>query len=464
MSTFEDPNSCSFEFEEIKFEEVDETSKYEIEFNCESEIEFGSGDSESEIEVEEKYKVRFNEKETTEIFESIKLLADSSVFDYYSIETISELELHLRTLVSLIEVICKSEIRIRHDLREKIYAQLGKFAEIHFRSTEVNEQGFNKVFKSEFEDFNLPSKSTTLPDLAISNESKIYKDGKRITPGLVKTGISHGADLPINSNGIELLFKNLQEAFTCKYPISSWYHEWRTLLELHFNIQSFLQECKLSSEYGENLLLECLWHRAIEVLIKLSQRKMIFYNIIENDFKTYKKLLDSVKGLKSHHMIEAIREKSFYDHKLVDISKNYIGNLKEQRNDITTDSLASPRAIIISNDSISDIIIEELSCPITYQISKSYQILSCCKHFISPDALQRIIDKRAQPNCPLCREIIDLNSLINLPQSATLQGIQNHLAEDNYSNAVQEHNQNISNENNDEEINISKLKSQQTLK
>ncbi|CAG8812075.1 27107_t:CDS:1, partial [Racocetra persica] len=176
------------------------------------------------------------------LVESIELLADSSAFKYYSIEAISKLESHLRTLVSLIEVICKNEIRIRHDLREKIYTKLGKFAEIHFRSTEVNEEGFNKVFKSKYEDFN-----------PHSNDSNIHKDGKRnynidflllhlrdtlhcmrddenkflevwnriksllhiilgSAPGLVKTRISHGADLPID-NGVELLFKCLQEAF-----------------------------------------------------------------------------------------------------------------------------------------------------------------------------------------------------------------------------------------------------------
>ncbi|CAG8832182.1 535_t:CDS:1, partial [Cetraspora pellucida] len=37
------------------------------------------------------------------LIESIKLLADSSAFDFYSVEAISELESHIRTLVSLIE-------------------------------------------------------------------------------------------------------------------------------------------------------------------------------------------------------------------------------------------------------------------------------------------------------------------------------------------------------------------------
>ncbi|KAF0437063.1 anaphase promoting complex subunit CDC27 [Gigaspora margarita] len=238
---------------------------------------------------------------------SLELLADSSVFKYYSIEIISELELHLRTLVSLIE--------------------LGKFAEIHFRSTEVNEQGFNKVFIPQFDNFNPSSKSTTSPDLANSNDSKIYKDGKRnynidflllhlrdtlhcmrddenkflevwrrikellriilgVTPGLIKKGVSHGADLPIDS-GIELLFKHLQGAFTWKYPISSWYYECRTLLELHFNIQNFLQECSLPSKYGESLMLECLWHcvskswsNAISQSESLTNKKQFVNNLL----------------------------------------------------------------------------------------------------------------------------------------------------------------------------------------
>ncbi|CAG8774239.1 19411_t:CDS:2, partial [Dentiscutata erythropus] len=92
------------------------------------------------------------------LVDSLELLADSSIFKYYSIEVISELELHLHTLVSLIE--------------------LGKFAEIYFLSTEVNEQGFNKVFKPQFDKFNSLSKLTTSPELVNSNDNKIYKDGK----------------------------------------------------------------------------------------------------------------------------------------------------------------------------------------------------------------------------------------------------------------------------------------------
>ncbi|CAG8768687.1 33809_t:CDS:2, partial [Gigaspora margarita] len=455
---------------------------------------------------------------------------DSSVFKCYSIEVISELEIHLRTLTSLIEVICRCEIRIRHDLRENIYAQLGKFAEIQ------------------------PSNSTTSPDLANSNDSKIYKDGKRnynidflllhlrdtlhcmrddenkflevwrrikellriilgITPGLVKKGISHGADLPINS-GTEILFKHLQGAFTWNYPISSWYYEWRTLLELHFNIQNFLQECSLPSKYGESLMLECLWHcvskswsNPISQSESLIKRKHFVNNLLgmeplafphslwfgaldiaqELIAKTQKdstlgicyylaleslqkspssfililqitsSLLDSVKRLKSHNMIETIHVKSFHDEKLVDTNKNIVNYSKEKGKTVTIDSLNSDH-MTISNDIISEIVTTELSCPVTYKISKNFQILPCCKHSISSETLQQITNNKSQSTCPFCRKLIDLNLLINLPQSAIYQGIRNYLPEDNNVNTIQNYDENISNENSDDkEINISKL-------
>ncbi|CAG8807133.1 27832_t:CDS:1, partial [Gigaspora margarita] len=496
------------------------------------------------------------------LVESIKLLADSSVFDYYSIEAISELELHLRTLVSLIEVICKYEIRIQHNVREKIYAELGNFAEKHFRSTEIYEQGFNKVFRAQFEDFNPPSKSMTSSNLNISNDRKVYKDGKRnynidflllylrdtlhcmrddenkfseickrmkavlrigfgITSGFVKKGASHGANLP-TGNDIELLFK---QAFTWKYPISNWYYEWRIILELH----SYIQECSLPPKYGENLLLECLWHcvskswsnpisqsefltnrkhhinhllgmeplafphslwfgaldiaqaliaktqkestlgicyylaleslkrapssfiryKAIEILIKLSNRDILYYAIIDNDFENYK----SPDSAKLHYMIEAIREKSSQDGKLVDTNKN---ELKEKA--IKANSLRSTHMITQTDDFISEVVTIELSCPVTLKISKNFQILPCCKHPISSETLQQITNNKSQPTCLYCREIIDLNSVINLPQSEIYQGIRNYLPDDNI-NVTQDHNENFSSD--DEEIDIFKLKSQQ---
>ncbi|CAG8607388.1 26862_t:CDS:2, partial [Gigaspora margarita] len=405
---------------------------------------------------------------------SLELLADSSVFKFYSIEAISELELHLRTLVALIEVICKTQ----------------------------------------FENFNPSSNSTTSSD--ILNDSKVYKNGKRnynidflllhlrdtlhcmrddetkfsevwrrakkflriilgVAPRLVKKGIIHGSDLPID-NGVELLFKHLQGAFTWKYPISSWYYEWRTLLELHFNLQNFLQESSLPSKYGESLLLECLWYcvsknwsNPISQSESLTNKKHFVNNLLGMEPLAFphslwfgaldiaqaliaKTLKDSTLGIcyylaleslqkaptsfihldsvKLHQMIEAIREKSFQDEKLVDTNKNNVDDLKEKGKVIPANSSTSAHIITSSDDFISEIVTIELSCP---------------------------------PTCPFCRKIINLNSVINLPQSAIYQGIRNYLPEDNI-NVTQDHRENISNDSSDEEINLSKLKSQQKFK
>ncbi|CAG8476679.1 17425_t:CDS:2 [Gigaspora margarita] len=281
------------------------------------------------------------------IIESIEQLADSSVFDYYSIEIISELELHLRTLVSLIELMNKALIG----------------------------------FQIKIEDFHPLLKLTTLSDLAISNEGNVYKDVKQvwrrtkgflrkilgITPGLIKTGISHGT---LIDSGIELLFKNLQETFTWKYPISSWYYEWRTLLELNFNIQKFSSRGLLPPNYSERMephaFPHSLWFGALDIaqeLITKIQSESIcicYYLALESlqkapssfiRFKA-KESLDSVKRLKSHQMNEAIREKSFYDEKLVATNKSNdnnqntfnedsenISKLKSQQKFRTSDSI-----------------------------------------------------------------------------------------------------------------------------
>ncbi|CAG8667615.1 20873_t:CDS:2, partial [Gigaspora rosea] len=241
-------------------------------------------------------------------------------------------------------------------------------------------------------------------------------------------------------------------------------------------------ECSLPSKYGESLLLECLWYcvskswtnpisqsesftnkkhfvnnllgmeplafphslcirtlqkaptsfirfKALEILIRLSKRNMLFYDIIENDFENRRQFSD-LDSVKLHQMIETIREKSFQDEKLVDTNKNIVDDLKEK-------GKVNPAN---SYNFISKIVATELTCLITCKISKNFQILLCCNHLISSETLQQIIN---QPTCPFCRKIINLNSVINLPQSAIYQGIRNYLPEDNI-NVTQDYSENIS--------------------
>ncbi|POG53511.1 hypothetical protein GLOIN_2v1886727, partial [Rhizophagus irregularis DAOM 181602=DAOM 197198] len=52
-------------------------------------------------------------------------------FNHYSKESVARLELHLRTLVTVLERICFSPIVLSKELRDKVYNSLAKFAEIH---------------------------------------------------------------------------------------------------------------------------------------------------------------------------------------------------------------------------------------------------------------------------------------------------------------------------------------------
>ncbi|CAG8699027.1 19735_t:CDS:2, partial [Gigaspora margarita] len=152
--------------------------------------------------------------------------------------------------------------------------------------------------------------------------------------------------------------------------------------------------------------------KAIEVLIKLSKRNKLFYNIVNDDFENYKQSLDP--------------------------SSQDAGDLKGKGKIITTDSLTSTPN---SDNSISTIVNTELSCPLTLErlkFKKFYHV-----------ALQRIINDNNK-SCSFCRKIIDLNSVISLPQSEICQRICNYSPEDDNINDVQYHDKNISNESRDD--------------
>ncbi|PKY19546.1 hypothetical protein RhiirB3_432625, partial [Rhizophagus irregularis] len=57
--------------------------------------------------------------------------ADFTLFNYYSKQSVTRLELHLRTWVTVLERICFSPIILSKELRDKVYNSLSKFAEIH---------------------------------------------------------------------------------------------------------------------------------------------------------------------------------------------------------------------------------------------------------------------------------------------------------------------------------------------
>ncbi|KAF0450244.1 TPR-like protein [Gigaspora margarita] len=168
-----------------------------------------------------------------------------------------------------------------------------------------------------------------------------------------------------------------------------------------------LELTRLSVKTQKDSTLDLCYYLTLESLQK-APSSFIRFKAIES--------LDPVEGLRSHYMIEAIREKSSQD----------AGDLKGKGKIITTDNLTSTPN---SDNSISMIVNTELSCPLTLEYLKFQKILSCCKNYISSEALQRIINDNNK-SCSFCRKIIDLNSVISLPQSEICQRICNYSPKD----------------------------------
>ncbi|UZO14430.1 uncharacterized protein OCT59_005887 [Rhizophagus irregularis] len=89
--------------------------------------------------------------------DTLVALADPTPFDFYAKQSVTRLELHLRTWVTVLERICFSPIVLSKELRDKIYNSLSKFAEIHRKTTQVIEIGLNNNFRSKFNQFNKQS-------------------------------------------------------------------------------------------------------------------------------------------------------------------------------------------------------------------------------------------------------------------------------------------------------------------
>jgi hypothetical protein len=95
-----------------------------------------------------------NEFSPQSLINSLEALIDYTSFNYYSKQSVSRLELHLRTLVAVLERICFSPIVLSKELRDNVYNSLAKFAEIHRKITQVIEMGVDNNFRSNFNQFN----------------------------------------------------------------------------------------------------------------------------------------------------------------------------------------------------------------------------------------------------------------------------------------------------------------------
>ncbi|CAB5205705.1 unnamed protein product [Rhizophagus irregularis] len=227
-----------------------------------------------------------NEFSSQVLANSLEALVDTP-FNHYSKESVARLELHLRTLVTALERICFSPIVLSKELRDKVYNSLTRFSEIHRKTTQVIEIGLDNNFRSNFNQFNQQNNSQdeqiikkcnynidfllihlrdTLHSLRddetwfqeiIRRIKDFLKAALNITPGILSTT---GVTLPNDNCSILLMLAQIRQSLSFKYPVASYYVDWRIMLIIQHNLLIWSENEKIiSKKFGELVLMEYIW-------------------------------------------------------------------------------------------------------------------------------------------------------------------------------------------------------------
>ncbi|CAB5200527.1 uncharacterized protein OCT59_027503 [Rhizophagus irregularis] len=225
-----------------------------------------------------------NEFSSQVLENSLEALVDTS-FKHYSKESVARLELHLRILVTVLERICFSPIVLSKELRDKVYNSLAKFAEIHRKTTQVIEIGLDNNFRTNFNQFNQQNNDQiaikkrnynidfllihlrdTLHSLRddetwfqeiIRRTKDFLKAALNITPGILSIA---GVTLPNDNCSILSLLTQVRQSLSFKYPVASYYVDWRIMLIIQHNLFIWSESEKIiSKKFGELVLMEYIW-------------------------------------------------------------------------------------------------------------------------------------------------------------------------------------------------------------
>ncbi|CAG8636291.1 15777_t:CDS:2, partial [Gigaspora margarita] len=175
--------------------------------------------------------------------------------------------------------------------------------------------------------------------------------------------------------------------------------------------------------------------KSLELLLSLSYKKPeLFEDIISDDISKYKESLSIISQNNFETIAHDVTQKLQLNTQLMEQSS--FMDIKE-KSKINSDKL------------ILDIIADELTCPITKQITGDFSILSC-GHSFSSYAINKWKEIAAIENrlfeCPLCKNEIELKSIYNLPKIKILEGLYDKLEQAGYLDKLSEERQKTSNE------------------
>ncbi|CAG8728997.1 1380_t:CDS:2, partial [Gigaspora margarita] len=346
------------------------------------------------------------------LIQALELLSDASSFKYHSENTIIHLEIQLRTWMATLERVCYSSIILGCEI-------------LHLRDT------LHSMRDDE-----------TRTDETLRRIRDFLLAFIHISPKAASTASGNIT----NILGIAESLPNFAKALNCKYPIIYWYPTWRELLLIHYSLENLAKDDIYSTLrfYNETYLLELLWQYVFDLSINQitpkeilnSQNEILeFLNLWTKKEPTappnslWYGVLDLAQNLSQKTSQLQVFEKLIHDvtQKLqlnVQFMKQLSLTNTKERSEIKGDKKL-----------ILDIIADELTCPITRQITGDFLILTC-GHSISNDAINKwkeatIIENRLFV-CPICKNEIKLNSIYNLPKNKILKGIYEKLEQAGY--------------------------------
>ncbi|RIA84922.1 hypothetical protein C1645_831583 [Glomus cerebriforme] len=205
-------------------------------------------------------------------------------FDYYGSQSVVRLELHLRVWVAVLEKILFKPMRLSKELRDKVYNSLAKFADIHKKTTQVIQEGINNNYGYSFNQFNqsqdniddekiIKKRNYNVDFLLIhlrdtlhslrDDETK-FQEILRRSKELFKAALilPTSAVTPKDIGTILLILTHLRQGFTFKYPVASYYVDWRIMLIIQQNLFNWSGSTEkiISKKFQEMILMEYFWN------------------------------------------------------------------------------------------------------------------------------------------------------------------------------------------------------------
>ncbi|CAG8700409.1 11799_t:CDS:2 [Dentiscutata erythropus] len=344
-----------------------------------------------------------------------------------------EIELSEEILIKafkLLKRVYYSPVVLSYEISEQLYKHLSNFVDFHYRMTNAFKQGVGNSFNMR------------------DDETRIDEILRHIKDFLL-------AFIHISSKAAEAVSGNISgaldiaQAFKFKYPITYWYPIWRELLSIQYLLGNLAKDDNYNKLrfYNETYLLELLWQCIFDLkpttppnslwfgILDLAQHLSQKTTQVVSLALCYYLALESLQNSKCNYIcfksLELLLSLSYQKPELFnEIVKDDINKYKESLS--TTSQQIFEKIIHDVNQKLQLNlkfmnqlnVTEELTCPITKQITGDFLILTC-RHSISCYAINKwkevITIENRLFKCPFCKNEIELNSTYNFPKNKILE-------------------------------------------